>query len=474
MKRSIFCLLIICALLLQSCGVIVINESKIKGTDEITDITSDISEDTDIPKEDSPVSSEDLKKQADAYLEKVAKFSFENEIVKVFTTDDTFLAGDGEETLINSDRIARLKAVEEKFDMTFHTVLTSSQTAYNTVKAEYNSGTAPGHFFALPADVTASLAEGGYLKSLRTSPYFDENAEYLNSAVSAFTVGNDIFAASGDGCFEPDKITALYYNKTDLDSLGLAPVSSHVSDGTWTYDKFYEYLKSAENYEGTLLVDKTGEEFDKQLLFSSFKFSNNVPDKPVRLLTFDGKLNTVCEGISKLLEFTPEKDGDFSSGDVLFMLDSLNIPDSFATMQDVWSIAPLPKASVNDDHMSFISLDAVVLSIPKATSSEVGLGALIMGINAASSGHVIRRYIDRYMNYTLRDNGAVTALNILTKNVNYDFAYSFSSSYSNLNKYTLSAYEQLLGGKLDYDEYVEKYKKESEEYLDRYFPATYY
>lgn len=474
MKKSFFCLFIICAFLFQSCGVIVINNDKNKDSGSVSDVTTDISEDTDITEDDAPLSADDMKKLADKYLEDVAKFSFEDEVVTLFTTDDTFLSGDGEETVINSDRIARLKAVEEKFDMTFRTVITSPESAYDTIKVDHNSGTAPGHFFALPSDITASLIDSGFIKSLRTSPYFDEDAEYLNSATSAFTLGNDIYAVSGDGCFEPDKISALYYNKTDLESLGLAPVSDHVSNGTWTYDKFYEYLKSAETYEGTLLLDNTGEEFDKQLLFSSFKFSDNIPDKPIRLLSFDGRLNTACGGISKLLEFTPQTEGDFSSGDVLFMIDSLKIPDSYATTKDVWSIAPLPKISENDTHMSYISLDAVVLSIPETTSSEVGLGALIMGINAASAGHIIQRYIDRCMNYTLRDNGAVTALNILIKNVNYDFAYIFSPSYSNLNKYTLSSYEQIVSGKLDYDKYVENYKEESEEYLDKYFPAIYY
>ncbi len=473
MKRFLISLLIIFSVLLQSCGLIVVNDRPHKQTEAVTGDDTQPSDVTEGGEKKNPTP-ENLEKKAEFLLGKLPDISFEKEIITIYTTDETFFSGDGQETVLNSDRIARIKKVEEKFDLSFRTVKTAPAAAYDEIAAEYKTNTSPGHIFALPADVTASLISGGYLKSLRTSPYFDEDAEYLNSSVSAFTLGNDIFAVSGDGCFEPEKLSALYYNKTDIESLGLEPISDLVKNGDWTLDKFHEYLAAAESYEGTHHSNKTAFAYEDILLLSSFTFSENVADKPVRLSSFSEKFKGVCESIAKHTEFSPDKDGDFTSGNVLFLTDSLSAAEKFADMKDVWSVAPYPKHSKDDGYMSFVSPDAIVLSLPAVTGSTAELGAVIMGLNAASSEYMIQKYINTNMNHFLRDNGAVTAFNIIIKNVNYDFAYIFSSTYTSLNKYTLGAFRSVLKGNLTYEQYVEKYEKESGEYLDRHFPAKYY
>ena len=184
MKRFLVSLLLILSMLFQSCGLIVVNEKKDSQTDEITDVdtqTQNVTED----EEKKPISTVDLEKRAQFLLDKLPDISFENEVITIYTTDDTFFSGDGRETVLNSDRIARIRKVEEKYDLTFRTVKTSAASAFDEVAAEYKTGTAPGHIFALPMDVTASLVSEGYLKSLRTSPYFDEKAEYFKAAQGA-------------------------------------------------------------------------------------------------------------------------------------------------------------------------------------------------------------------------------------------------------------------------------------------------
>lgn len=473
MKRYLISLLLILAILLKSCGLVVINESGGKQTQADTTESTPSTDVTASEEKDRPTP-ENLEKRAEYLLNKLPDISFEDQIITIFTTDDTFFSGDGEETVLNTDRIARIRMVEEKFGLSFRTVKTDSAAAYDKIAAGYKSNSAPGHILALPADITASLVAGGLLKSLRTSPHFDENAEYFNSCASAFSLGNDIFAVSGDGCFEPDKITALYYNKTDIAALGLDPISSHVKNGTWTLDKFYEYLAGAGAYEGTLHLNGIFAGYEDILLTSSFSFSENKLDTPVRLSSFDQAFEGVCEKIKKLVDFQPTTTGDFSSGNVLFLTDTLQAAQMFTDMGDVWSVAPYPKYDEQSEYMSFVSPDAIVLSLPAATGSAAELGAVIMGLNAASSGYIIQKYINTNMNHFLRDNDAVSAFNIIIKNVNYDFAYIFSDSYQSLGKYTFEAFRSIIEGKMTHGEYVDKYQKESEEYLDKHFPAKYY
>ena len=472
-KLFIVSLFLIISTLSQSCGLIVVNERENAQTEAESSEDTQTQNVTEDDKE-KPETSEDLEKRSQFLLDKIPDISFEKEVITIYTADDTFFSGDGRQTVLNSDRIARIRKVEEKFDLTFRTVKTAPSAAFDEIAAEYKVGSAPGHIFALPSDVTASLISGGYLKSLRVSPYFDEDAEYFNSCASAFTLGNDIFAVSGDGCFEPNKLSALYYNRSDIEKMGLESISELVKNGQWTLDKFYEYLTSASAYEGTLHCNNTSSEYTETLLISSFSFSENKIDRPVRLLSFDETFKNVCNGIAKLTEFTPVKNGDFASGDVLFMTDSLAAAEKLANTEDVWSIAPYPKCSEESQYMSFISKDAVVLSIPAVSGSASELGAVIMGLNAASSGYVIQKYIDTNMNHFLRDNGAVTAFHIITKNINYDFSYIFSGSYASINKYTMSAFNSLIKQDITHEQYTEKYEKESGEYLDKHFPAKYY
>ncbi len=473
MKRFIISLLIIFAVLLQSCGLIVVNDKGDKQTEEVTETDAETQTVTEAD-EETPASSVDLEKRAQLLLDKLPDLSFQNEVVTIYTTDDTFFSGDGRETVLNSDRIARIRAVEDKYDLTFRVIKTAPASAFDEIAADTKAGTYPGHIYALPADITASLAINGYLKSLRTSPYFDEDAEYFNSAASAFTLGNDVFAVSGDGCFEPDKLSALYYNRTDIEALGLESIASLVKNGEWTLDKFYEYLKSASSYEGTLLCNNTKASYNDILLTSSFSFSENTADKPVRLLSFDEKFKNVCQSIGTLSEFVPAEDEDFTKGNVLFLTDSLAMAEKFANTEEVWSIAPHPKYDKDSAYMSFASLDSIVLSIPVSSGSASELGAVIMAFNAASSGHMIQKYIDTNMNHFVRDNGAVTALHIITKNINYDFGYIFSGASSSINRYTMGAFKSLVKGDMTFEVYKEKYEKESGEYLDKHFPAKYY
>lgn len=112
--------------------------------------------------------------------------------------------------------------------------------------------------------------------------------------------------------------------------------------------------------------------------------------------------------------------------------------------------------------------------MPSTTESTEGIGAFITALNTSSEGHVITRYIEQNMNYIVRDNGALNGLGIAINNVNYDFAYIFSTSFDNLNKYTVEAYKQIIANELTYQEYVDAYQKTTEEYFDKFFPVKYY
>lgn len=477
-KKYIFCAMLVALLLLQSCGVIIIND---KNTDTATDGTTQTTNGSSTAPEDSPrPTADELEKAAMTKLDKIPSISFENEKVKIFTADDTFFYGDKEETVLNTDRIKRVKLLEKKFTLSVSTVITDKASAIKKISAASKTGTSAGHIYALPADITAALFADGHLKSLRESPYFNENDTCFNSSVEAFTVGHNVFAVSGDGCFEPDKIYALYYNKTKLDALGLPSIGDLVDKGEWTFDKYAEYVSSVEasGYEGGISKTSANIKLDEMLLLSSgFKFANNTPDRTIRLNSFNEQFESLITSAKKVIDTCAPENGtfeDFISGNTLFLTDAISNTEKYAKMSDRWSIAPHPKYSADAEYASFISSDAILLSMPESTENTEGIGALITAINTAAEGHVITRFIEQNMYYTVRDNDALTALGIVTENTSYDFAYIFSSSFKGLNEYTVGAYKKLLSNEMTYTEYVNKYKQDCEEYLDKLASVKYY
>ncbi len=477
-KKYLICILLAVSLLLQSCGIIIINE-KDGGTTSSSESTN-ADKSTDAEEDPPKLTSTALKEKALKKLDKIPSYSFENETVTIFTTDDTFFYGDGKETVLNSDRVERIKLLEKKFSLSTRTVITDKENAHKKIAAAHKSGTPVGHIYALPADVTVTLIADGYLKSLRESAYFNENDTCFNSSVNAFTLGHDIFAVSGDGCFEPDKIYALYYNKAKLDSLNLTPISTLVSSDEWTFDKYVEYKAAAEasGYEKTISATTASIPFEEMVLLTSgFKFSDNIADKPIRLNSFSKDFADFCTSAKKFINGgSPVKSeiGDFTSGNVMFFTDVIANTEKYTSMSDTWSIAPHPKYSADAEYASYISMDAVLLSMPSTTESTEGIGAFITALNTSSEGHVITRYIEQNMNYIVRDNGALNGLGIAINNVNYDFAYIFSTSFDNLNKYTVEAYKQIIANELTYQEYVDAYQTTTEEYFDKFFPVKYY
>ena len=483
LKKYIYCTALMLALLMQSCGLVVINSKSPESENADTSASSsNASQDSEIQEENKAVDWTKVKEKAYGDLEKLPSFSFDGENITILTTDGRFFAGDGEQTILNSDRVARIQALEKKYSFTARLKTVSRDDVFDQISANENSGILSAHIYALPLDITALLTTEEYLKSLRSSQYFDHNSDVFNGSVAAFTAGHDVFAVSGDGCFEPEKISALYYNRSKLNELGMESVSELVESGKWTLDKYYEYICSAQqsSFEGICSANATDNSYEDILLLSSgFNFTHNTVDKSIRLESFSEDFKSICETVGNIIkdcEMT-QPDGavnEFINGKILFLTDSVANTSKYTYMADDWSIAPHPKANGSDRYSSYISNDAIVLSIPCSIASPDGLGLLITAFNTVSKDHIKGRFIEYNMNHVVRDNGALDALEILINNENYDFAYIFSPSYPNMNKFTHGAYMKIVRGDMSYVEYVDEYREQTEEYFDTIFPIIYY
>lgn len=168
-----------------------------------------------------------------------------------------------------------------------------------------------------------TLIEEGMFVNWKDIPYVNiENPWWYSNVARDICFGNKVFCMTGDYNRNSLSGTAcLVFNKTMLDEIGLEYPYGMVFDGTWTHDRFVEYIKAATsdlNGDGVLDYDNDrygfgGWQYEQLLaLFAGYggecikKDDYNLP-----ALNIDNELTYTI--IDKMLEVF-ENDGAFFEG----------------------------------------------------------------------------------------------------------------------------------------------------------------
>lgn len=459
----------------SSCGIIVINNIDGKKTETSAPADTETAEETggvkeiDIDKK----TSDEMKAEAKSALDGLDTIKHLGLRILIAAVDDTFYGGDGSATLLSSDRVERVKNTEEKLDASLHVVTYTDEELVQNLTDAVSKGEYFADVLAVPQRLVGALASEGLIKSLRTVAGMDLKADYFcKDATEAFSAGHSLYALSGEGCFEPEKLYSVYFNRELAKSLGY-DMYSLVSSGEWTLEKYAECAAAAKA-AGKLSAALPAKNNYKRMLFtgSGMDFTSNGTDKTPAANTFsDAYKETV--GLLAALDdaaMTGAQD-KFLSGDALFYIDTVSSAANMASSELVWGMLPFPKYSREAEYMTYTSPDAVVFCIPVGAADEKSSGDLIEALCAASKSYIKYDYIYYSMLNVLRDNGSVNSLNIIINNPNYDFVTAARSGYPTLYANTAGAFDELVSGSLSFDEYKEK-ETEVAEYLAKWFPIT--
>ena len=168
-----------------------------------------------------------------------------------------------------------------------------------------------------------TLIEEGMFVNWNEIPHINiEKPWWYSNVARDICFGNKVFCMTGDYNRNSLSGTAcLVFNKTMLDEIGLEYPYGMVFDGTWTHDKFVEYIKAATsdlNGDGALDYDNDrygfgGWQYEQLMaLFAGYggecikKDSSNLPE-----LNIDNELTYTI--IDKMLEVF-DNDGAFFEG----------------------------------------------------------------------------------------------------------------------------------------------------------------
>lgn len=465
---------LLCAVLmiLQSCGIVIVRHGSESSAEETTERITTAAEETAAPKEIviDRETADQIKENADRALEKLETIKLSGARLFVAATDLTFIEGDGEPSLLTSDRASRIEKLSAKLDADLAFARFSEDELCRKLGEAKKNGEYFADVVAVPQRLVGKLVSDGLVKSLRVLPKFNYGADCFNAdSVTAFSAGHGLYAVSGDGCFEPEKLYCVYFNKALASSLG-EDLYKLVSSGGWTLEKYAGILNSSEN--GAVI--SKGLDYRRALfLGSGLNFTVNGKDKTPVAATFGDGFEEVVKILSSVPDPIVSDDPTslFLEGNALFYIDTVTAAEKMDSSATVWGMLPMPKADGAESCGAYLSDDAMVFCVPVCNSDDALSGDFIEAYFTSSSGYMKYDMIYHYMLDVLRDNGSVNCLNIILNGGNFDFVTAMKSGFPTLYANTAGAFPELVSGGLSFEAYRER-EAEVAEYLGKWFPIT--
>ncbi len=263
-----------------------------------------------------------------------------------------------------------------------------------------------------------TLIEEGMFVDWNTIPYVNINNPWWYSNVQRdICFGNKIFCMTGDYNLSSfSNSECIIFNKTMCDELGLEYPYQMVFDGTWTHDRFVEYIRAAVkdlNGDGVMDYDNdrygfAGWQYEQlQALYCGYggecitKDDNNLP-----ILNVDNELTYTI--VDKMLEiFDGEgaffegktyglEDNMFKEGRLLFNDSFLSFVPGTRNYEDI-DVGFVPYPKLNEEQEEYYSRTANVsgLTYIPVTNTDLEMtGAVLETMAYYSSQVLLPTYFD--------------------------------------------------------------------------------
>ena len=179
MKKTLFCLLLAALIaVISSCGIIVINRKS--GTDTTSPFTDpETTRAETSPREEIPVdtrTSDSVKKDAEDALAGLDVVDMGGARILLCGTDLTFAEGDGEQTVLSSDRASRVAVLEKKFNAEISLIGFSEDELLSKLKDADKNGEYFADVIAVPARLVGQLVSE-HFGEVHTTLRFAVNTE---------------------------------------------------------------------------------------------------------------------------------------------------------------------------------------------------------------------------------------------------------------------------------------------------------
>lgn len=425
---------LICAGLFSSCGIITVNSpaKSEAATEESAEVTTSYEVSYHEPYK------EDYSNDSYKFLKKIPQKDYGGSVFLITSAKDGVAApSDNSGAVISAELLARNKAVEDYYNITVTTKTVEPEAMLTDISANVKSGTYYSDLIFIPQSYIYQFMVKGLLMNLSSMPNLNLGASYFyTSGVQAAGANNKTYAIAGPATLTEDAFSCIFYNKNLVSNAGLASPYDLVDSGEWTWEKFGEYLKSAQTIDCYSVGTQNAKIYLADLVYFSCggRFTNSVAGG-YPTIAMDTKFGEEIVSLTKSIFADPKYYGDsmtaierFNSGELMFLIDNLSTSYTLANSKVDWGVLPLPK--YNKEQVSYLSLanveEAMFMGVVPTVTDTDKVSGVMSVLNIAAYGSMTDAYASNAMNYCLRDNASCRMYDKVLEMPVYDFAYTFS------------------------------------------------
>lgn len=327
--------------------------------------------------------------------------------------------------ILNDTIYKRNKKLEDRFNVTFKSETIDLFQLLPTLRKNVSAGDGVYDMYMQIDRDAYTAAGGGLLYAFDRLPHIDFSRPYWcrlpNKQLSV--QGRLYWGFSDDMLSHFEATVVLYFNKKQVQDLGLDNLYGLVKDGAWTHDKFYEYAKLAVRdidgdgkiteadyvgitsdadyfYQpiwissGLLLVDKNDDDLPYFAVPGNEKFISVVEKAVTELNSMEGiyfdssKIKTYPGSI------TEKRIGMFRAGYALFMTGAIQEMIQLRDMPDDFGIIPFPKYTADQPQYYTRVCGGFPYVIPATCENPELAGALLEAMACSARNEIIPAYYE--------------------------------------------------------------------------------
>lgn len=431
----------------------------------------------------------DFTKEVNAHLNGIGRYDYEGAVVMIATPKEALINEDACGTVLAQTVKMRNSLVESRFNVSVYSKAVDADTMYSELSNAVRAGDYYADMIMVPQYCISQFAVSGLLFNLNSLPFASFDAGYnIESGVSAAMASSTGYAVAGWASFDPDCLSAVFFNRELAADAGLESPYELVRRGAWTWDAFFTYT----NAVSALNEKRANDSLDAVYSYGSKNASLNLADlvyvsegnsfisgglgkDAYVAATYEGTLHTM--ETAQTLYADPNKDRNsmeaistFAAGGSMFLIDKLSTMKTISNSDAKWGIVPLPKASAGQENYKTLMSDAsLFFAVPANCNSSETVSRILAAMNAASLGFMVDAYVTDAMYYYLRDNDSVEMMEKICYSAYYDMAYTSGPYDTSIENSTYFAARNVCEWNYDMSFYLSRYEYLANYALRRFF-----
>ncbi|MCL2814587.1 MAG: hypothetical protein FWD23_08305 [Oscillospiraceae bacterium] len=357
--------------------------------------------------------------------------------------------------VLNDAIYARNKSIENRFNIKFNAAVIDLFQLLATLRKNTKAGT-DAYDMYMQIDREAHQAAGeNMLYPIDQLPYIDLTRLYWSPVTNKqLTIGGKLYWAFSDDMLSSLEATVVtFFNKKQIQDLGLEDPYALVRAGTWTHDKLFEMAKSAardidgdgkmteadnwgilsEHYyiaqsfwvsAGVCLIEKDKDDIPYFAVPGNQRFFD-IADRAITGL--NSKDGVFMETIGANL---PSHSGDssvarkiafFKNGQCLFSVGAIPETIDLRDMSDDFGIIPFPKFTADQESYYSSVCGGFPFIIPNLNSNIEVAGAVMEAMACSARNKIIPAYYEMALkNKYSRDGDTAEMLDLIYNSRVYD------------------------------------------------------